>query len=472
MAMAITTGSSKRVLSVFSLVMINVIAVDSLRTLPFSAKFGSTLLFYYAFITILFFIPVALVTAELATAWPKIGGIYVWVREAFGHSCGFLVIWLQWVYNLVWYPTILATIAIICSYLIDPSGQTSPAATVMVVLAVFWLSTLANFFGMQVSSLISTICSLVGTIIPMFGIICLGVWWLITKHGVPQIDLSWNAVVPKIHSISDLALVTTIIFGLMGLEMSAVHAQEVKNPRHDYPAAIKYSSLIIVTTLLFGSLSVALVVPKADLNIVTGVVQAFDYFCHELHVPWLLPGIAVAIVIGAVGSIAAWIIGPTKGLLVAAQEDNLPKIFARTNSKGVPVTILILQGIVVSLLSMLYVLLPTIETAYLILTQLTAILALLMYVLMFAAAITLRYRKPNIVRPYRIPGGNYGMWLVASIGGMSSFVAMCLGFVPPSQLITGDPGVYKMLLICGVALFCLPAIFIHKRARAKARSYS
>lgn len=167
--MAITSRSSKRVLSVFSLVMINVIAVDSLRTLPFSAKFGASLIFYYAFIAVLFFIPVALVTAELATTWPKIGGIYVWVREAFGHSTGFLVIWLQWVYNLVWYPTILATIAIICSYLIDPLGHVSPFNTMCVVLVVFWLATLGNFFGMQVSSLISTICSLVGTIIPMFG---------------------------------------------------------------------------------------------------------------------------------------------------------------------------------------------------------------------------------------------------------------------------------------------------------------
>ena len=73
--------------------MINIIAVDSLRTLPFSAKFGSSLIFYYLACAVLFFIPVALVTAELATAWPKNGGIYVWVREAFGARFGFLVIW-------------------------------------------------------------------------------------------------------------------------------------------------------------------------------------------------------------------------------------------------------------------------------------------------------------------------------------------------------------------------------------------
>lgn len=457
--------SSKRVLSVFSLVMINVIAVDSLRTLPISAKFGSTLIFYYLLLTVIFFIPVALVAAELATTWPKNGGIYVWVREAFGYGMGFLVIWLQWVYNLVWYPAILATIALIASYLIDPVAATSPLVTVSIVLIVFWLSTIGNFFGMEVSSLISTVCSLIGTIIPMIGVIGFGIWWVTMERGIPQISLSLDSIVPHINSIKDLALVTTIIFGLMGLEMSAVHAQEVRNPKKDYPLALTYSSIIIIVTLLLGSLSVALVVPNYELNIVTGVVQAFNYFCIELNASWLLPTIAIAIIIGAVGTIAAWIIGPTKGLLVAAQEDNLPKIFAYTNNRGVPVAILILQGIIVSLLSLLYVLLPSIETAYLILTQLTAILALLMYLLMFIAAITLRYRKPDIDRPYKVPFGNIGIWVVGTLGAVCCSIAMCLGFIPPSQVMIGDPMLYQLLLVCGVALFCLPAIFIHKRAR-------
>lgn len=463
--MAVAGTSGKRVLSVFSLVMINVIAVDSLRTLPFSAQFGSTLIFYYLATAILFFIPVALVTAELATTWPKNGGIYVWVREAFGHKIGFLVIWLQWVYNLVWYPTILATISLIFFYLLDPEAAVNPLTTVLVVLIVFWLCTLGNFFGMQVSSWISTICSVIGTLGPMLFIIALGIWWLGSEQGVSQVSFKMNAIIPKISGIEDFALITTIIFGLMGLEMSAVHAQEVRNPKHDYPTALKYSAAIILATLLFASLSVAIVVPNDELNVVTGAVQAFRFFFAKFDNTWMLPSIVVAIIIGTIGCISAWIIGPTKGLLVAAQEDNLPKIFAYTNKKGVPVTILILQGCVVSLLSLLYILLPTVETAYVLLTQLTAILALLMYVLMFTAAVRLRYKKPNIDRPYRIPFGNVGIWVVGLLGGVSSFFGMCLGFVPPSQVITGDPLTYKLLLIGGVLVFCAPAFFIHKRGK-------
>lgn len=97
-----------KALSVFSLVMINVIAVNSLRGIPMGAHYGIALIFIYVLIGFAFFIPSALVSAELATAWPQTGGIYVWIREAFGVPVGFIVSWVQWAYNVCWYPTILS----------------------------------------------------------------------------------------------------------------------------------------------------------------------------------------------------------------------------------------------------------------------------------------------------------------------------------------------------------------------------
>ena len=113
--------SIKKPLSVLSLVAINVIAIDSLRTLPFSAEYGFSAVFYYLLAAITFFLPVSLVSAELATAWSETGGVYVWVREAFGKKIGFLTIWLQWFYNIVWYPTIMSVIAVTIAYTINPA---------------------------------------------------------------------------------------------------------------------------------------------------------------------------------------------------------------------------------------------------------------------------------------------------------------------------------------------------------------
>jgi glutamate:GABA antiporter len=456
----------KRVLSVFSLMMINVIAVDSLRTLPFSAKFGSELIFYYAACAILFFFPVALVTAELATTWPKNGGIYIWVKEAFGDKLGFLVIWLQWIYNVVWYPSVLGLVAVIFACLVAPELKDNNLYTLTMVLGVFYLSTVVNCFGMQLSSLISTIGSLLGTLFPMCVIIGLGGYWMFSGEPL-GIEFTKQSMLPKITSINDVVLITAVLFGLIGLEMSAVHAAEVKNPEKDFPKALKISSVIILLSLVLSSLSIALVVPGKEMNIVTGMLQAFEIFFIKLELPWMIPAMAILIIIGAVAAVATWIIGPTKGLLAAANDDLLPEIFAKTSAKGVPIPILILQAIVVTIISGAYTLLPTIEAAYVILTQLAAILGLIMYVLLFAALIRLRYSQPDIKRPYRIPGSNFMAWLVGGTGAITSIGAIVLGLFPPSQINVGDYRIYHIIMIVGVMVFCLPAYFIHRLHQAK-----
>src|SRR5690606_36144440 len=134
----------------------------------------------------------------------------------------------------------------------------------------------------------------------MFMIIALGTYWLLTDHPI-QIHFTLEAALPKIDEMHELVLVATILFGLMGLEMSAVHAQEVRNPSVDYPRAIKISSTIILISLILSSLAVAIVVPPNELNVVTGLVQAFKEFFEELHLLWMLPLMCFAIIIGAMG---------------------------------------------------------------------------------------------------------------------------------------------------------------------------
>ncbi|HRE30898.1 MAG TPA: amino acid permease, partial [Candidatus Berkiella sp.] len=160
MAGSTTAYAPQRVLSVFSLVMINVIAVDSIRTLPMAASYGFALVTLYAIAALMFFIPTALITAELATTWPEKGGIYAWVKNAFGPKWGLCVVYLQWIYNVVWYPTILTLIASTIAYLVDPLLVQDASFMTTVVLTTFWGCTLLNFFGMRLSSAVSTFGSL------------------------------------------------------------------------------------------------------------------------------------------------------------------------------------------------------------------------------------------------------------------------------------------------------------------------
>lgn len=452
----------RKVLSVFSLVMINVIAVDSLRTLPLSAEYGFSLVFFYIVAAIVFFVPVALVAAELATGWPKTGGLYVWVREAFGSRWGFFTIWLQWVYNIVWYPTILAFIAAALAYVFNPALATNKTYLLSTVLIVFWGATILNCFGMKVSSLVSTIGALLGTIIPMIFIIILGAVWIYSGR-VSQIDFSWHSFFPDLSHISNLVFLSAVLFGLIGMEMSAVHAEEAKNPQRDYPRALLYSTIIIFASLVLASLAIAIVIPQKQLNLVSGLIEAFAMFFKAYHMQWMIPVISILIIIGGISGVSAWIIGPTKGLLVASRDANLMAVFQKVNKYGAPVPLLILQAVLFTILCSVFLLMPSINSSYWLLSDLTAQIALIVYIMMFASAIYLRYKYPNKTRAYKIPGGKFTMWLVAGIGSLTCLGAIILGFFPPSQISVGNIWFFEGFLVGGLIVLSVPAFFIHKK---------
>ena len=460
------TLNPKKVLSVFSLIMINLIAVDSLRSLPLGAEYGFSLIFYYILAALVFFIPSALATAELATSWPTTGGVYVWVREAFGKQAGFVIIWIQWIYNAVWYPTICALITATFSYLINPALADNKIYMVCSTLIVFWFCTLINCFGIRISSIFSSVGAIIGTIIPMLIIMALGAAWLYT--GKPyHVDFSLHSLMPDLSQISNLTLVVGLIFGLIGIEMSAIHAGEVKNPRRAFPRALLISAVIILITLIFASLAIAIVIPQEQLNILTGLIQAFQAFFDAFNMSWMTPIIVVAIIIGSLTGVAAWIIGPAKGLMVASQDGSLPPIMCKTTRTGVPIIILVLQGIIVTVLSSSYLLMPNISSSYWILTDLTAQLALFSYIGLFAALICLRFKNTGNADCYRIPGGKLGLYLTGGVGIIACVVAILLGFIPPSQLDVGGTFNYDAILITGIIIFILPAWILPKLAKAK-----
>lgn len=454
-------AQSKKILSVFSLVMINVIAVDSLRTLPISAKLGLSLISYYLVAAFAFFIPVALVAAELATAYPNTGGIYIWVREAFGKRAGFITIWLQWIYNVVWYPTMLSFIAATMAYLISPDLANNKFFLLGTAIILFWLFTLLNCFGMRLSSIVSVIGASIGTVLPMVAIIVLAIIWMIQGRPIAvNYPSSWF---PDFSSFGNLSLFSAILFGLIGMEMSAVHAEEVKNPQRDYPRALLYSTILIISTLSLGSLSIVIVVPNDNLSVVSGLIDAYAVFFASYHMPWMTSVIAVLIILGGLSGVSAWIIGPTKGLLVSARDGSLPPRFARVNKYGAPVTILVTQALIFTALSSIFIMIDSINAAYWMLSDLSAQMALLVYIIMFSAAIKLRYSKPDHPRGYTIPGGNIVMWIVSGTGIICCIAAMLIGFVPPSQIPIGNVYLFESFLVGGLVLFVLiPWLFSKK----------
>ncbi len=441
-----------RRLSVFGLTMINVIAIDSLRNLPINATYGFSIAFFYLIGTLFFLLPCALVTAELATHHPKTGGAYVWVREAFGPRWGFFSIWLQWIYNVVWYPTILSFIAASLAYLINPALAENKFFMLPMIVGIFLIATWLNCLGLKTSSWLSIMGAILGTIIPMAFITVLGLVWIF-QGKTPAIPLDVHHFLPSLTHLPNIAFVVVILFSLMGLEMSAVHAGDVKNPTRDFPRALRYSSIIIVSSLILASTAIALVVPPHALNLINGLNQAFSLFLEVYGLNWLLPVAILLIILGGFAGMAAWVLGPTKGLMVAAQEGCAPKLFAQTNRHGAPASVLILQAVVVCLLCTLFLCFEKISTSYWILSDLTAQLALVYYISFFAAAIRLRHKGVINEHAYRVPGGKFGLYGVAGVGIITCLGAIVLGFIPPANVPLNNIPLFEGILVAGMLLF-------------------
>lgn len=455
---------SKKVLGLFALAMINVAAVLSVRNFPSMAIYGWSCIGWYIIGAILFLIPISLAGAELATGWPEGGGVYAWVKQAFGEKGGFTALFCEWSNNLVWFPTVLSFIASTLAFALTPALAANPWYMFTVMMIAFWGTTAIAYFGEEVSTKFGNIGVILGSIIPAILIILLGLWWIGSGQALVLPHLTLGAMIPTID-LSTLPFFATIILLFAGMEMAGFHALETKNPQKDFPRAMALSAAIIVVCTVLATLAIAVVIPANQLNLASGVMQAIQYFFNAAHVPWLVAPMAVLITLGGVVSLAAWLIGPAKGLGIVAEEGNMPPLFDRTNKYGAPVAVLVIQALIGSMISLLYVFLPSVNQAYWILSAMTVELLCIVYILVFAAVIKLRYSQPDKPRPFTIPGGKAGVWIVGGLGLFGTTLAFVVGLMPPSFFASNGLA-YVFSVLLGTFLLAVPPLVFLKLKKA------
>jgi glutamate:GABA antiporter len=451
----------KRVLGMTSLAMIDVAAVISLRNLPTVAEYGWGSIFIFGLALLGFMIPISFAAAELASGWAETGGVYVWVREAFGNKSGAVAIWADWAENLVWYPTVLSFIAAALAYVLVPSWANNRAWLFAVMMVVFWGTTIANFFGVKASARISTWGTVIGSVIPGVLLIGLGLGWLLSGHPLAAPYHGAGSLMPGL-SLSNLVFFSGVLLAFAGMEMAGFHAREARNPKRDFPKATLLACVVLVGLYVLGTLAIAFVVPQKSIALNSGLLQAFQVFFTKFGVGWLTRPMAILIFAGGIALLSTWMYGPARGFMRASFEGDFPKVFQGHNSKLAPTSVLWIQAGIGTLFALLFLFEPTISASYWILSALTTQLLVIMYVLMFAAVIRLRYTQPDRPRPYKIPGGKTGVWIMAGLGIAGSVFAFYVGFVPPSQISTGNHTLYICLMVFFTALLALPPIIISR----------
>ena len=462
-----TAGTVAKI-SVATLAIMNITAVVSLRGLPSEATYGLSSAFYYLFAAIVFLIPTAMVAAELAAMFSdKQGGVFRWVGEAFGPRTGFLAIWLQWIESTIWYPTVLTFGAVSFAYIgmngaSDAALASNKIFTLVTVLAIYWIATFIAMKGIGWVGKISKWGGLIGTIIPAGLLIVLGIVYIATG-GHNYMDMQ-QSFIPDLTKLDNLVLASSIFLFYAGMEMMGVHVMDINNPSRNYPKAIIIGSLATVCIFVLGTFALGAIIPAKDINLTQSLLIGFDNFFRYFHIPWAGSVIAVALMLGVLASVLTWVAGPSKGIFTVGKAGYLPPFFQKSNSHGVQRNILLVQGGIVTLLSLLFVVMPSVQSFYQILSQLTILLYLIMYMLMFAAAIVLRYKMKDTPRPFRLGKGSGLMWLVGAVGFGGSLLAFVLSFIPPGQIQTGSNAVWYSVLIIGcVVMVVIPYIIYAMR---------
>ena len=465
-------------LGVFGFFAMTATMVMTVYEYPSFASSGFKLVFFLVVGGLLWFLPVSLCAAEMATVegWEK-GGIYSWVGNTLGQRWGFSALFFQWFQITVGFVTMCFFILAALAYVFNVDAlYKNPLAMFIGVAVIVWVLTFAQLGGTKYTEKISKIGLIGGIAVPIL-ILNIGLVAYFMTGGKSQIDLSVKSLVPDFSDVKTLVIFASFILAYMGVEASASHVHELKEPNKMYPEVMIMLTVLTICLDAVGGLAVATTLPAKTLNgnLSYGVIETFEniyvnHFGEQYR--WIVFVVALLLALGVFAEISAWIVGPSKALLEAAYDGILPTRFEETNKNGVSVFTIMLQAVIVTIWDA--VLCGSIALAggsdssvgYLTAIGLTVVIYLAAYVLFFLGYFVLILRKGDMKREFHIPGGRAVKIVVAAVGLFMTVVTLVISFFPSSKLTAADNRVYQIVLIvCFIISMSAPLIIYSNRHR-------
>jgi amino acid transporter len=302
---------------------------------------------------------------------------------------------------------------------------------------------------------------IIGTAVPTAAIIGLGLWWVGSgRHS--EIPFHASAIVPPWHGLSSLVYAAGIIVAFAGMEIGGFYSHVTRNVKRTYPGAVLVAATTVAGLSILGSVAIAMVVPGKQIQLAGGIMQAVSVFFAKLGIGSLIRPFGVLVIIGVLCGLASWSTGPAEGMRRVAADGHLNPWWGRTNRRGAPTRVLLLQAILGSVLALAMVFVNNINTYYWMLTALVAQTFLVMYFLMFISVVRLRITKPDAPRPFKIPGGKPGLVLVVGAGVAGAIFTFFLGFIPATHLSTSGTIAYVAVMAVGMIVIVGTPFLLHR----------
>jgi len=348
------------------------------------------------------------------------------------------------------------------AYVIDPNLASNGVFTAVVIIVGYWAGVmLALRGGIGVIARLASSGVLIGTLIPGAILVLLGMVYLLQGNGSAA-PMDAANLLPAWTGIASIVLIVSNFGAYSGMEMNAVHVNELKNPAKEFPRAMFIAVILVLVILILPPLAISWVVPADQISLTAGVMQAFSVILGQFGLSFLVPIIGLAIVAASLAGFMTWLSGPSRSLLLVGKDGGyLPPYFQQTNAAGVQVNILVTQGWLTTALAPLFALVPAVSNAYWIFMTITTSVYLLVYLWLFVSAYRLRKLQPDHPRGYRAPA----LPLLCAVGFISSVAAIAISFVPPSQFGSGSPWAFVGIVGGGMLILGLliPLVLIKTR---------
>jgi glutamate:GABA antiporter len=390
-----------KALKKLDMTLFTVCAILVIDTLAASASIGSSSIAWWIITLILFFIPYGLITAELGSTYPEEGGLYIWIRRAFGEKWAARSTWFYWINVALWMPSVYILFAGMFSQMFFPDMGLWTQILIGVIMT--WITVWIGTISLSSSKWVPNIGAFFKVIIML--VIGVGGVAFAMRNGVAN-DLSFKSILPTWDA--GLAFLPVIVYNFMGFELMSGAGDEMHNPGKDIPIAIVTAGILIAFFYLFATTGMLMAVPLDQLGLVSGIIDTLKAILGDTGVGGVLVTIlGIGGLYTLLANMVTWTLGANRTAAEAAGEGELPEIFGRMHPvHKTPVGAYIITGAISTLVIVLYGLISQSNAdLFWTLFKFSSIIFLLPYLLLFPAFLKLRHIDADIKRPYKVPGG-------------------------------------------------------------------
>lgn len=431
------------------LIGLSVAFFGSIRNVPQVALAGWSSVLWMGLTVIVFVIPMGFIAAELATGWSKRGGPEVWVKNAMGRRSGFIVAWLLWVQMFFGIVIVGVAFATMLAYGVgNPEISTpwmkgvhkledDPIYLMLAVIVIYWIITLMNIKSRKVGKSLVNVGSILGIYIPVIVITVCGIIFISQQAALGNTgafghipDTFFPASSGAESSTNGFELFSQIMWIFIGLEIASTRANEIDNPKRNYPIALfTVLILMVVFNLTLGFISAALI-PNDMIQLSDAIILPLVVIFESWELPGMVSLLGFLMAFGMFSQMNSWVLGPSNSMFASAREGCMPHFFHKKTKTDVPIVFVIAQATIISLLAGLYtgLTMAGLGNVYGILLNETIILYCIAYVYMIVSYIITKHKKLISSAGFVVPWGAKGAWIAAIFGLCAVILCVVMTF--------------------------------------------